>query len=92
MHLGLHSHHQTRKFKEKAVQPIDAVQWPNGQVVNLLTLDEVAEILRKSPAQLRWMIHSGTAPQSARIGGRRMFRKADVEDFIQKAFESQKTA
>ncbi|MDI3241642.1 helix-turn-helix domain-containing protein [Arthrobacter sp. AL08] len=74
------------------MQPITAVQWPDGRAVNLLTLDESAEILRKSPAQLRWMIHSGTAPQSARIGGRRMFRRSDIEEFISKAFDDQKSA
>jgi predicted DNA-binding transcriptional regulator AlpA len=53
----------------------------------LLTLDETAEQLRKSPSQLRWMIHNGTAPKSAKIGGRRMFRSVDVEAFIAAAFE-----
>lgn len=52
----------------------------------LLTLDEVAGLLRKSPAQLRWMIHNSTAPRSAKIGGRRMFRSADVDAFIAAAF------
>jgi predicted DNA-binding transcriptional regulator AlpA len=54
----------------------------------LLTLPEVAAQLRKSEAQLRWMIHKGTAPKSAIIGGRRMFRVADVEAFIEAAFAS----
>ncbi|MBF4549206.1 helix-turn-helix transcriptional regulator [Pseudoclavibacter sp. VKM Ac-2888] len=53
----------------------------------LLTLSEVAEALRKSEKQLRWMIHQGTAPKSALIGGRRMFRATDVEAFIVAAFE-----
>lgn len=52
----------------------------------LLTLAEAAERLRKSEAQLRWMIHSGTAPNSALIGGRRMFRESDVAEFIDRAF------
>jgi len=52
----------------------------------LWTLDETAKALRKSPAQLRWMLHNGTAPKSAKIGGRRMFRQADVEQFIEAAF------
>jgi excisionase family DNA binding protein len=56
-------------------------------VINLLTLAEVAERLRKSEAQLRWMIHSGTAPKSALIGGRRMFRESDIEEYINQAFE-----
>ena len=58
-------------------------------IATLLTLAEAAERLRKSEAQLRWMIHSGTAPKSAKIGGRRMFRASDVEDYINAAFESE---
>ena len=53
----------------------------------LLTLDEVAEMLRKSPAQLRWMIHTGTAPKSALIGGRRMFLAETVDAYIDEAFD-----
>lgn len=56
-------------------------------LIALLTLSETAERLRKSEAQLRWMIHSGTAPRSAKIGGRRMFRESDVEAFIESAFD-----
>lgn len=56
-------------------------------IATLLTLAETAERLRKSEAQLRWMIHAGTAPQSAKIGGRRMFRASDIEDYINAAFE-----
>ncbi|WP_405475697.1 helix-turn-helix transcriptional regulator [Paenarthrobacter ilicis] len=57
-------------------------------LATLMTLPEAAERLRKSPSQLRWMIHSGSAPKSALIGGRRMFREADVLDFITQAFEN----
>lgn len=57
----------------------------------LWTLGETAERLRKSEAQLRWMIHNGTAPRSAKLGGRRMFREADVLAWIEAAFED-KTA
>ena len=52
----------------------------------LWTLTETAEALRKTPSQLRWMIHQGSAPRSALIGGRRMFREADVESYIEAAF------
>lgn len=58
----------------------------------LLTLAETAERLRKSDAQLRWMIHSGTAPKSALIGGRRMFRDSDVNAYIDAAFAQPATA
>ena len=57
-------------------------------VITLWTLTETAEALRKTPSQLRWMIHQGTAPKSALIGGRRMFRASDIEQFIGAAFES----
>ncbi|QZY52711.1 helix-turn-helix transcriptional regulator [Leucobacter tenebrionis] len=54
--------------------------------ISLLTVKETAEMLRKSEAQMRWMIHTGTAPKSALIGGRRMFRLSDVEAYIEEAF------
>lgn len=58
-------------------------------IATLLTLAETAEQLRKSEAQLRWMIHAGTAPRSAKIGGRRMFRASDVGDYINEAFDAE---
>lgn len=58
-------------------------------ISTLLTLAEAAERLRKSEAQLRWMIHAGTAPRSAKIGGRRVFRSSDIEDYINTAFDEQ---
>lgn len=57
-----------------------------SQPTQLLTLMECADLLRKSEAQLRWMIYQGTAPKSAKIGGRRMFRLADVEAWIDEQF------
>ncbi|MFJ3487987.1 helix-turn-helix transcriptional regulator [Leifsonia aquatica] len=55
-------------------------------VIALLTLAETAERLRKSEPQLRWMIHKKTAPKSAIIGGRRMFRESDVNAWIDEQF------
>lgn len=56
-------------------------------IPKLLTIEEVAELLRKSPAQIRWMVHNGTAPKSGKLGGRRVFREADVLEWINAAFE-----
>ena len=56
------------------------------KVNDLLTLPEAAEQLRKTPASLRWHVHQGTAPKSALIGGRRMFRQSDVDAYIEAAF------
>ncbi|MCX8455333.1 helix-turn-helix transcriptional regulator [Paenarthrobacter ureafaciens] len=58
-----------------------------SQEIKLLTLDEVALMLRKSPAQMRWMRHNNTGPRSARLGGRVMYREKDVLDWIDAAFE-----
>ncbi len=64
-----------------------------GQVVTkLLTLDEVAEMLRKSPAQMRWMRHNGTGPHAARLGGRVMYREQDVIDWVNAAFDAEVSA
>lgn len=62
-----------------------------GEVV-LMTLAETAGRLRKTPEQLRWMVHVKTAPKSALIGGRRMFRQSDVEAWIEAQFEKDASA
>ena len=59
----------------------------NVNPVKLLTLEEVAEILRKTPAQMRWMRHNHTGPPAAKIGGRLMYREHEVLDWINKAFD-----
>jgi len=56
---------------------------------DLLVMSETAALLRKTTKQLEWMIYSGTAPQSAKIGGRRMFRRADVQAYIDAAFDAE---
>ncbi|WP_227007478.1 AlpA family transcriptional regulator [Pseudarthrobacter sp. AB1] len=57
------------------------------KAMKLHTMDEVSEMLRKSPAQLRWMRHNGTGPKSAKLGGRVMYREQDVIDWVNAAFE-----
>ncbi|CAI9386064.1 helix-turn-helix domain-containing protein [Microbacterium sp. T2.11-28] len=53
----------------------------------LLFHHEVAERLRRSPAQLHWMNSRGDGPPHAKIAGRLVYREADVEKFISDAFE-----
>lgn len=55
-------------------------------MIKLLTVDEVAAMLRRSPAQLRYMRGQGTAPPSAKIAGRIMFREAEVVAYIEAQF------
>ena len=55
----------------------------------LLYVEEVAAMLRKSPASLRYMIHTGAAPKSAKIGGRRMFRESDVNTWLDEQFSKE---
>lgn len=52
----------------------------------LLTLDDVAERLRRSPAQLRWMRHNNTGPRSAKVAGRVMYREDDLNEWIEAQF------
>lgn len=52
----------------------------------ILFVEEVAERLRRSPAQIRWMIQQGTAPKHAKIAGRICFRESDVNAYIEAAF------
>lgn len=57
-------------------------------VDRLLYVEEVAEMIRKTPASFRYMIHKGEdVPRSAKIGGRRMFRESDVTAWLDAKFE-----
>ena len=58
----------------------------------LLYLEEAAELLRRSPASLRYLVHKGTGPRSARIAGRRMFRESDVLAWIHAQFDAEDAA
>jgi hypothetical protein len=42
--------------------------------LTLLNVVQLAELLGRTEASVRWMIHNGSAPESAMIAGRRMFR------------------
>ena len=56
----------------------------------LLYVEEVATMLRKTPAAFRYQIHKGTdVPPSAKIAGRRMFRESDVRAWIDRQFEKE---
>lgn len=55
-------------------------------VERLLHLDETAQMLGRSPSALRYMVHKGTAPPSAMIGGRRMFKHSEVQAWIDAKF------
>ena len=55
----------------------------------LLTVPEVAVRLRRSVAQVRWMRHSGTGPPSANVAGGVMFRRSELERWIDQQFNSE---
>lgn len=55
--------------------------------VKLLTMQETADILRKSLEQMRWMRKQGTGPKSANIGGRILYRESDVYNWINQQFD-----
>ncbi|KAA9135742.1 helix-turn-helix domain-containing protein [Microbacterium caowuchunii] len=61
---------------------------PAPQPNDLLTTEEAAEVLRMTLEGLRWAIYAGTAPRSAKIGRRRLFRRADIEAYIEARFEA----
>lgn len=58
----------------------------------LLTLQEAAERLRKTPAALRWMRHVGTGPRSALIGRRIMYLEPELDRWIEEQFDTEVSA
>jgi predicted DNA-binding transcriptional regulator AlpA len=55
-------------------------------IPKLLTIDETAELIRRTPAQVRWMRFNKSGPRSALLGGRVYFREADVLAWIEQQF------
>lgn len=54
----------------------------------LLTLPEVSEMLRTPAATLRFWRHKGTGPRSFRVGGRVLYKQADVQAWLEQQYES----
>jgi predicted DNA-binding transcriptional regulator AlpA len=53
---------------------------------DLLTTDEVAALTRKSPATIRWLKATGQGPRCGKLGRRVVYRRTDVEAWIDAAF------
>lgn len=53
----------------------------------ILSVADAAPQVGTTPSGLRWMIHQGTAPKSAKIGGRRVFRQSDIDAYLAAAFQ-----
>lgn len=51
----------------------------------LLTIEEAADRLRRTPASVRWLIFDGQL-KSGKVGGRRLIRASDLEEFIDAGF------
>ncbi|WP_439593847.1 helix-turn-helix transcriptional regulator [Microbacterium sp.] len=67
--------------------PPDPYREPPIKLDRLMDVRETAAALHRTERSLRWMVREGTAPKSALIGGRRLFRESDVRTFVNVAFE-----
>ena len=56
--------------------------------MDLMTTEEAAEFLHIPLATLRWWVQTNEAPPSAKIGRRRMFRRTDLERFVNAKFDA----
>ena len=55
----------------------------------LLTITEVAELLRKPVATLRWWRHTNTGPHSFKIGRDVRYRQSDVHAWLDQQHHGQ---
>lgn len=56
--------------------------------VELLTIDDLAALLRRTPAAIRQAKYAGQLPPCAPILGRPMWRRSDVERWIAERFDA----
>jgi predicted DNA-binding transcriptional regulator AlpA len=54
---------------------------------DLLYTEEVAALVRKPVATMRWFRATGQGPKCGKLGRRVVYRRADVEAWIASAFE-----
>lgn len=53
---------------------------------DLLTLPQAAAYLGMTEKQVRWWRYKGYGPQGVRLGGRVLYRKRDIDAFLEAAF------
>ena len=56
---------------------------PAGHHPDLLTITEAAELLRAPVATLRYWRHLGTGPRSFRLGRRVLYRRDDLQAWVE---------
>lgn len=59
--------------------------------MNLLTIDEVSDLIRVPVATLRYWRHGGEGPASFTVGRRVMYRREDVEAWLDDQYAASKT-
>jgi predicted DNA-binding transcriptional regulator AlpA len=57
-----------------------------------LNTDEFAALAHTTPATIRYWVHTGYAPQSAKIGRRRIWKEAAVRAWLDSKFETDDSA
>ena len=67
-----------------SIQPVNT---RSTQQFQLLTIEEAAEQLRTPVSTLRYWRHMNKGPRAARIGGRIMYRQADLEQWLNDQFD-----
>jgi len=55
--------------------------------ISIMTIEEAAELLRTPVSTLRYWRHMKRGPKAGRVGGRLMYRQADLEQWLDAQFE-----
>lgn len=57
--------------------------------MDLLTTEEAAQIVRAPAGSLRFWRHQGTGPASAKLGKRIVYRRSDIDQWVEDQFSAQ---
>jgi len=78
-----------RRSAFSAAQVLSSLNRMEKTNMDLLTIEEVAELTRLPVATLRWYRAMGEGgPKSGKLGRRVVYRRADVEAWIAAAFDA----
>lgn len=59
---------------------------PNPSL-DLVDVDDVGVMIGRTPASVRWMKHSGQLPRGAKIGGRLVWKRQQIIDWVDAQFD-----
>ncbi|MGH3625505.1 MAG: helix-turn-helix domain-containing protein [Sciscionella sp.] len=74
--------HRNRRTGDPGTNRAVENSWRWFGLQEYLTINEVAELVRASPATVRYWRHAGKGPRGFKLGRRVLYSRRDVDDWL----------